>query len=276
MQAKAYDLASRLDLSRLGERLLPGPYVIGATGGSGTRVVARIVRRGGLYIGAHRNESEDALLLAGFLERWINSFLEGTARWRQPVPASLQEEMVRELEAVMHQHLAPLRLDRGWRAWGWKAPRSLFLLPFWHEQFPWLKFLHVVRDGRDMAFSTNQNQLQKHGEQMLKAEERDQPFPLRSLALWCQINTMVADYGEAHLGEHYLRLRFEDLCHHPQVEIKRLFRFFDLRGDVRRIAREEVQPPESLGRWRQQDEEIVAALHRIGSVSLRRLGYSVD
>ena len=34
---------------------MPGPNVIGATGGSGTRVVARIVRHGGMFIGTNAN-----------------------------------------------------------------------------------------------------------------------------------------------------------------------------------------------------------------------------
>ena len=35
---------------------------------------------------------------------------------------------------------------------------------FFHAISPALRFLHVVRDGRDMALSENQNQLRKHGE----------------------------------------------------------------------------------------------------------------
>ena len=34
---------------------IPGPCIIGATGGSGTRVVARIAREGGMYIGTNLN-----------------------------------------------------------------------------------------------------------------------------------------------------------------------------------------------------------------------------
>ena len=40
---------------------VPGPNTIGATGGSGTRVVARIVREGGMFTGTDLNAYEDAL-----------------------------------------------------------------------------------------------------------------------------------------------------------------------------------------------------------------------
>ena len=40
--------------------------------------------------------------------------------------------------------------------YGFKAPVAMTLLPFWQALEPKLKFLHVVRDGRDIAFSANQ------------------------------------------------------------------------------------------------------------------------
>ena len=55
------------------ERLAPGlePGVIGATGGSGTRVLAAIVQRGGMFVGSDLNRSLDALDFAAFFDRWV-------------------------------------------------------------------------------------------------------------------------------------------------------------------------------------------------------------
>ena len=58
--------------------------MIGATGGSGTRVVGRIVRAGGMYIGTNLNDYQDALDLGGYSDRWINDFVVGWAA-RGPV-----------------------------------------------------------------------------------------------------------------------------------------------------------------------------------------------
>ena len=52
-----------------------------------------------------------------------------------------------------------------------KNPRSMFLLPFFDSYFPALKFIHIVRDGRDMAYSKNQNQLHKHGSTLLDQDQ---------------------------------------------------------------------------------------------------------
>ena len=72
-----------------------GPLVIFGTGGSGTRVVARVAARAGYFLGARRNESEDALELAEFFDRWLNEYL-AQSRWldgledpTEPVPPAM-------------------------------------------------------------------------------------------------------------------------------------------------------------------------------------------
>jgi Sulfotransferase family len=246
------------------ERIAPelfatGPGVTGATGGSGTRVVARIVRRGGLFIGADLNVSEDALDFAAFSDRWIDRY------WASgPAPA-----MAAELRALVARQGRD-REEEGQR-WGWKEPRTVYLLPFLDAQLPGLRFLHVVRDGRDMAYSSNQMQLHKHGEAVL--DEAGESQPLRSIALWSDVNLRAADHGERHMGDRYLRLRFEDLCEQPVACVETVLRFFGLEGDARAIAAEEVQHPGTFGRWRERDPRETAALTGRATEALERFGY---
>ena len=147
---------------------MPGPYVIGATGGSGTRVVARIVRHGAMFVGTDLNASDDALGFGDYSDRWINVFMGGGGA--RPSSPETSAAMAQDLQATVVRHLSSLLAEAPpsrWRAWGWKEPRSIFLLPFFDLHFPQLKFLHVIRDGRDMAYSSNQNQLLKHGRTVL-------------------------------------------------------------------------------------------------------------
>lgn len=234
---------------------------MGATGGSGTRVVARIARRTGLFIGTRLNPGEDALDLAEYLDRWINPFL---ARGHEP---ELEAEMRADLAAVLEKH----RPSADRRPWGWKEPRSIFLLPFFTRALPGLRFLHVVRDGRDMAFSKNQRQPRKHGVAFLgPAAEPDSPP--RSIALWSELNLAAARVGEEELRERYLRIRFEDLCASPEPVIARVLDFLELEGDPAELA-EEVVPPPTLGRWRQHDPPVVRELERVAMPALERFRY---
>ena len=237
------------------ERLAPGlePGVIGATGGSGTRVLAAIVQQGGMFVGSDLNRSLDALDFAAFSDRWVG---------RELPPAAAAE--LRALVARQHE-------EAGGRRWGWKEPRSVYLLPFLAAELPGLRFLHVVRDGRDMAFSENQVQLRKHGDALLGAS--DEPKALRSISLWREVNLRAADFGERELGDRYLRLRFEDLCAEPAARVAEVLRFFGLEGDAERIAAEKVRAPSSLGRWREASPETVRKLEERAGDALRRFGY---
>jgi hypothetical protein len=243
------------------------PFVIGATGGSGTRVVARIVRAAGMFIGTNLNDYEDALPLAGFSDRWINRFVT----LRGDLPEETRREMAAELTQLLAEHRADMPDDA--RAWGWKEPRSIYLLRFLDGETNGMRFLHFVRDGRDMAFSDNQNQLKKHGDAVLDAEEKKRKTPVKSIAVWSKVNSWAAEYGEQQMGDRYLRVTFEELCADPPGTVERMWSFFGLEGDAEAVAAEQVKPPKSLGRWQGQKTKIVDELHAVAGDTLRRFGY---
>jgi hypothetical protein len=63
---------------------------------------------------------------------------------------------------------------------GFKAPVAMTLMPWWKEVCPHLMFIHVTRDGRDIAFSANQ---------VCDAEHIDKPLLCTRLnvvtTIWC-------------------------------------------------------------------------------------------
>jgi hypothetical protein len=247
------------------------PRVIGATGGSGTRVVGRIVRAGGMYIGTNLNDYQDALDLGGYSDRWINDFVSGGKL--EGLAEDVRAEMVDDLAAALEAHCRDVPVDA--TAWGWKEPRSIYLLPFFNSVLPKIRFVHWMRDGRDMAFSDNQQQLRKHGQTVLGAKLIGRNSPARSIALWTTVNTWAADFGEQEMSGRYLRVRFEDLCAQPVETVGRLYEFFGLEGDVEQAAAE-VRPPDTLGRWRTANPKTLAQLDEIAAPALARFGYPAE
>ena len=146
------------------------------------------------------------------------------------------------------------------------------MLPFLHRHLPELRFLHVVRDGRDMALSSNQNQLLKHGA-AVGVTSPGRSVPEQSIALWSWINLEAARYGLNALGERYLRVRLEDLCREPIAVTTGILDFFGLQASPTEMAAEVVSPM-SLGRWRDADPLLVERLQRIGGEALTEFGYS--
>jgi len=243
---------------------MKAPIVIGALGGSGTRVIARIAHHAGIFMGTNRNVSEDAMEFVEFYDRWINRFvldaLDGDER------AAMTQELC---ECVTRHRVGLAPADA---PWGWKEPRSIYLLPFFHSCFPGLRFIHVVRDGRDMAFSSNQNQLRKHGSAVLGTSKDAKPQPVRTALLWQAINLAAADYGERRLGSRYLRVRFEDLCASPSSVAARICEWVGATPSA--AARTEVTPPASIGRWRSPAyHAVIGAVVRCARPALTRFGY---
>jgi hypothetical protein len=242
--------------------------VIGAVGGSGTRVFVRVARDGGLFMGSRLNAFEDSEPLIGFYDRWLRRYL---AAGRRP-PEAERTAMRADLAETLEAHLAGLPAAGG--RWGIKVPKTLLMLRFWHETFPDLRFSHVVRSGLDMAYSADGNQLAEVGDLVLPPALHGRPRHVRALAYWAAANGAAADYGEAHMPGRYRRTRFEDLCADPARVIGELFEFWgvpDRAGLPRAVA--EVRPPATIGRWRARPAEETAELAPVGRAALARFGY---
>jgi Sulfotransferase family len=236
--------------------------VIGGTGGSGTRVVAQIVRAAGRFMGAKVNKDTlDASPLARFDWTYGPAILTGSATVSSA--AAFREALARHLSG--HDPRRP---------WGWKHPHSYLLLPFLAEHCPELLFVHVIRDGRDIALSGNQYQVGHYGDIALGPAV---PSPERSLSFWAWANTRSADEGSRLLGERYLLLRLEDLCGDPESQVPRLLRFagYTSREPYSAITRLITRPP-GIGRWRTSALADASASERdvTASDALKRFGYT--
>jgi Sulfotransferase family len=247
------------------ELALRGPNVIGATGGSGTRALAKVLRESGMYTGSDLNAYEDALPFGAFSDRWINRFVASNGG-----DQGLADAMGHDLDGVLAGHVADMPPSA--RSWGWKEPRSIYLVSFFDGAMPSLRFLHFIRDGRDMAFSENQQQLRKHGRAVIGNVDPLRRWA-RSIRLWARINTEAADYCERALGDRYLRVRFEDLCAEPHRTIEQVFDFFGIDGDAA-AASTVVRPPSTLGRWKAKRPRTIDRLNELAGPALERFGYA--
>jgi hypothetical protein len=242
------------------------PVIIGGSGGSGTRVIAQLCAETGHYMGHDLNVAYDSKSFGRFLRRWLDDFVASKGN----LSPALAQQMREEFEArVLHHRYSIHPLEA---RWGWKNPRNVFLFPFHHMVYPEAKIIHMVRDGRDMAFSDNQNQLRNHGRTVLGDAMDQMPLPLQSVSLWNTVNLTAAEYCEGRLGDRYLRVRLEDLCRDGKGGVARILAFLGVEGDPEKLAGI-IQPPSSLGRWRDESSESVSALTSAAEAGLRKFDY---
>jgi len=269
----------RLRGAQVPELPYPQPVVIFGTGGSGTRALQMLTDDSGYYLGTNLNRAGDALDIGHFMRRWLDRYLgktdwigemaRGSERGEFGYPLAMAEDFARTLEDHRHAIADPQA------PWGWKAPRTILILPFVHE-FVGLRAIHLVRDGRDMAYSRNQKQMRRHAPQLLDEQRNEAPQPMRSIAFWTRVNMAAARYGERELGDNYLRMRYEDVCADPSGAVVELLDFIDSpapRESMQRIAAEKVRPSTSIGRWREHDRAELDTLHEIAGEALRKFGY---
>lgn len=152
------------------------------------------------------------------------------------IPTDVQNEVRKQMRLCFQEHYAPramrLLLEANKKGkdlpdhiqYGFKAPVSMLLLPVLLETFETIKFLHVIRDGRDIALSSNTSPVDKfyqtfypnateQEKRIQKAIGNDtvQVKQVMAMQLWNDWNTQVYEFGTNHPSIDYLPIKTEDL-----------------------------------------------------------------
>lgn len=243
------------------------PIIIGGSGHSGTRIFAQSLEANGVFMGIPRltqhPDSHD-LMIINLLSRWVIPYRSGS------LSDEAKERMKREFRWRLRICL-PFR----WRLWGFKNPRTMLLLDFFNDLFPEMKFIHVLRDGRDMSFgNVFAGRRNVHAPLFLSAEEEERLSPsANAMVFWGRSNLATRGLGRRLLKERYMLVRFEDLCNDPGRILPKLLEFAGCPLDKLEKTRALVQKPKSVGRWQGFDSAEVEATINVGREYLAEFGY---
>ncbi|WP_462319901.1 sulfotransferase family protein [Halochromatium sp.] len=242
------------------------PVAIGGHGGSGTRVLPRALRLTGYWMGAWVNrKTEDAMSTRFFLQRYFEQAIGDDPGQRA--------ELERAFRIAIRGHRA--RMPDPSLPWGWKNPRSMWVIPFMARIYPQMRFIHLVRDGRDVALSANLNLLRKHGKWLLGESNPEQDPVKAQLRLWALGNETAARDGERLLGDRYLQLSYEALCQAPRETLARMYAHLGqpVTRQVLNHAEQLVVPSRSIGAWRDSEHQCLHQPTAEVCQALRRFGY---
>lgn len=290
------------------------PIVIGGVGGSGTRVVAEFLINSGVYLGCDLNRSLDNLWFTYLIKRpgWRgvdleigkSDFASAFAVFLQAMrsPSGVSPRQLGALAAVARSHGVGSGVSRGrmpmavWsparvvsiirqgghRAdalmWGWKEPNTHVFIRHVRRELGPFKYVHVMRNGFDMAYSENQQELKHWGDLFDVATESSdgRGDPTSSLDYWIRANRSALFNARSDDEIQLHVLDFDEMCGEPERVFTDLAEFVferPLRPSPSEIciAARAVAPPPSIGRS-----------HRLGLepfstsqlAAVRDLGYS--
>jgi len=281
-------MARELQLgSQLAERVaaLPPPVVIFNKSHSGSRFLARLAQDQGIFMGADLNESLDALPFLPLVERVV---LDHSPAFELLRRAELWPTDVRALVgAALDAHLAG---HRPGQPWGWKLCETVYIVPLIATIFPHARFVHLVRDGRDVAFSDHVSPELPFWRKVYFGNDavmswRGMPLDneayfrrsyLYNARHWLESVRLGRSYG-AMLGDRYCEVGYEELCMRPDVAGRRFMEFLGLPLDEAALAAtaREAQTA-AIGKFRRQPPWQQRRVQRLIEPTLFAFGYRCD
>ena len=243
----------------------PPPVVIGATGGSGTRVMAQVLQKAGWFMGDRVNpRNEDSLPMAWFLTKWLKTLKD----FPDVEPETLACAR-RDFERMIYLHRRGISSPDA--RWGWKNPRSLWLISFLTERFPELKFIHMIRDARDMMLSENIYFLRQNGHWLLGPDWWRNPEAAQ-LELWRASNNRALEFAQYYLNDRYHMVRYEDLCRQPAETVSAVMAFLGQPETNIGPLIQGIRDRGNIGRWRENGAPKIVELSGAAQSDLQRFG----
>lgn len=228
-----------------------------------------------------RYERPDGFALERFLHDVLNH--PWFRRWGLPpetVAASLRASPPASYPDAIRAVFAAYARERGKGRYGDKTPRYVMNMPLLSDLFPESRFLHVIRDGRDVALS--------------HLDAGAGPPTLAGNAWWWKRYILQGRKDGWRLGaQRYREVRYEDVVDDPEHHVREICGFFDLEfhedmlryferadewvrtpGEARRHRKLYLPPTKGLRDWRREmSREDVAIFEAVAGDLLTELGY---
>lgn len=177
----------------------------------------------------------------------------------------------------------------GKRRWAEKTPRNIEQLGFIFRAFPRSRFVHIIRDGRDVACSLRTHPRFSLRDGKLIPTNTWKPLE-KCIDRWTTAIRSSRDYRS---DPRYLEIRYEDLVREPRSTLEKLLlplgepwddrvlRYYETRSASRDVARFPQNPEatapikrDSIGRWKHDFSETdKAAFKQMAGELLIYLGY---
>jgi hypothetical protein len=140
--------------------------------------------------------------------------------------------------------------------WGDKTPAYMLSVTRIGRALPEARFVHLIRDGRDVALSQTARAI------------NEQPPPPEQAARWVKRITKSREQAAKLGGDRYIETRYEDLVRDPEPALRRICGFVELPWDAAMLTYYE--------RAAERLSEMAGALRQEGTHAEQEAGYRID
>ena len=268
-------------------------FVLGAPRSGTTLLYHMLVSAGGF---ANFRAETHAYSLVGPKFGWLRSQPQRAAFWefsqngflfeRAGISSDLAESIVlnraRDVGSFLSEFMSAICEEQGVMRWAECTPDHALFMEDIARDFPTARFIHMLRDGRNVALS-------------LARQAWIQSLPLDSLPPevasafyweWIALRARTSGLG---LGPRYLEIRFEDLVGNPTRTLAKIGPFLGAELDYEQILERgigsvsrpntsypNVRNESPLDRWRSADPVVRGHLQAAIGPALKELGYEED
>lgn len=249
------------------------PICIAGVGGSGTRLLATLFQKMGYSLGDYLADHSLDNLYWPPIRHLLTS---------EPTKYNNRTVLLSQAFAIFEQLMTEARNieKKENKPWVSKVPGSFLFIEELSAFFPKVKFILLVRNGLDMCFSSNINQLNTWGfyfdlypEPMFSPDRKFEKHDI--LEYWIRANNYTVSLGNQLLGDNFLVLSYDDLCLSPEPTLTKLFNFVNqpLTSEHLQHLSSLISPPKSIGRFRKHDYQSLFKPEQLEAV--KSLGFDI-
>ena len=253
----------RRDGDVLDEARPPAPFVVGLTR-SGTTLLRMMLDAHPLLAvppethfvpnlikAARAEQGTDGMLAAMTSNRTWEDFGIGESEIRERLDAVSAGDAAGAVRAFFEAYAE----KQGKPRWGDKTPAYMLSVQRIGRTLPESRFIHLIRDGRDVALSQTARAL------------NEQPPPAEQAARWVKRIRKSREQASSLKGPRYVEARYEDLVRDPETTLRRICEFVDLPWDEAMLSYHE--------RAAERLTEMAGSLRAEGSHAEQEAGYRI-
>jgi hypothetical protein len=248
------------------------PVVLMGRGHSGTRVLSWICTHLGVNLGTREDLVTGDVSDTRFQDEIVAVALQCLGATR---PEEVKPRVMDRFGRAAFRYYTDLGRPSG--LWGWKFPETYLIGPCVAAAFPRARFIHLVRDGRDLAFKQHltDNPNRKLGRAILGANGAlGEPHHLQAAVSWAfQVDRFDA-FSAGLPRDRVFTITFNELCMRPADAADAVCRFLGIRmtAACRRYLEEEIDTGK-LDQFRESDGGQVREVEARVGPTLRRHGF---